>query len=375
MSELLRYLNVHHREMLRDLEEFVTRETPTTDKELTDAFARFLADYAQAMGGRAEIVPVRERGDHLRVSWGDEESGKPVLLLGHFDTVWDAGTLERMPFCIEGHTARGPGVFDMKGGLVQGFWAVRALREVSGVDRPIVFLCNSDEEMHSLYSRELIEREAKNAAAVLVLESSTDGRLTTARKGVGSFRVEVIGREAHAGSNPFGGVSAIDELARLTLELHGHTDRETGTTVNVGVVEGGTRVNVVAGRASAKVNLRVVTEEEAGRMTDLIRNLKPHNDEARVEVSGGMVGPPMERTESTARFFEHARRLAAGLGFELEEQMSGGGSDGNFCAALGVPTLDGLGAVGGGAHAAHEHMRVDVMPQRAALVARLLETL
>jgi glutamate carboxypeptidase len=374
MSEVLEYLEDHRGAMLSDLEEFVTRETPSLDKARTDDFTRYLADYAAGLGGEVKVLPAEERGDHVRVSWGERAGERPVLVLGHFDTVWPAGTLERMPFAVEEGIGRGPGIFDMKGGLVQGFWAIRALRETGGLDRPVVFFCNSDEETHSMTSRPLIEEEARQAAVALVLESSGKGRLTTARKGVGWFEVEVTGRESHAGTNPFGGVSAVDELARLTLELHGHNDRETGTTVNVGVVEGGTRANVVPGRAWAQVNLRVVSEEEAERMTRVIHGLKPHNEGAKVEVTGGIKRPPMERTESTAALFEHARKLAAELGFELEEQMSGGGSDGNFCAAVGTPVLDGLGAVGGGAHAEHEHVYVETMPRRAALVARLIQT-
>lgn len=375
MSEILGYLTDNHSKMLRDLEEFVTRETPTMDKARTDEFAEFLADYARGFGGEVEILPATERGNHVRVSWGGESGEKPILLLGHFDTVWPVGTLEWMPFRVEDGVGRGPGIFDMKGGLVQGFWAVRALREVAGVDRHIVFFCNSDEETHSTTSRPLVEKEAREASAALVLESSTEGRLTTARKGVGWFDVRVTGREAHAGVNPFDGVSAIDELARVVLELHGHTDAETGTTVNVGVVEGGTAGNVVAGSARANVNLRAVDEQEARRMETEILGLEPHNEGAVVEVSGGMKRPPMERGESTATLLEHARKLAGEMGFELEEHMSGGGSDGNFCAALGTPTLDGLGAVGKGAHAESEHILVEKMPERAALVARLLQTL
>lgn len=375
MNEILKYLTDNQSKMLRDLKEFVTRETPTLDKARTDEFAEFLADYARVLGGEVEILPATERGNHVRVSWNEKSGEKPILLLGHFDTVWPVGTLERMPFRVEDGVGRGPGIFDMKGGLVQGFWAVRALRKVAGADRHIVFLCNSDEETHSTTSRPLVEKEAKEASVALVLESSTEGRLTTARKGVGWFDVRVTGREAHAGVNPFEGVSAIDELARLVLDLHGYTNVETGTTVNVGVVEGGTAGNVVAGSARASVNLRAVDEQEARRMEAEILGIEPHNEGAEVKVSGGMKRPPMERSESTAKLLEHARRLAGEMGFELEEHMSGGGSDGNFCAALGTPTLDGLGAVGKGAHAWSEHILVERMPERAALVARLLQTL
>lgn len=373
MSKLLQYLSEHRSDMLEDLEEFVTRESPSYDKERMDAFAEFLTGYAKGLGAEVERIPVEERGDHLKITWGKENGERPILVLGHFDTVWPAGTLETMPFRVEDGVARGPGVFDMKGGLVQGFWAMKALRELTDFERPVVFFCNSDEEAHSYFSRDLIETEARNARAALVLESSNGGNMTTSRKGVGVFEVEVTGRESHAGSNPFKGVSAIDEMSRIVLDLHSHTDAETGTTVNVGTIEGGTVVNVVAGKARAKVNLRVMDEREAGRMTEVIRGVETHRDGAEVSVGGGMVRPPMVRTEGVANLFEKARSIASELGFELGETMSGGGSDGSFAAAVGTPTLDGMGAVGQGAHATHEQVRIETMPQRAALVAHMLQ--
>src|SRR5215208_1455070 len=328
--------------MLDDLRAFVEWETPSTDKNLLDGFSRFLADYAvSAAGGRAEIVPAVDSGDHVLIRWGEEDGSPPLMLLGHYDTVWPAGTLEVMPFSVEGGVATGPGVFDMKWGLVQGFWAVRALHEVLGVDRPLIFLCNSDEEIGSPNSRALIEREALRAATVLVLEPSLNGALKTARKGVGRYRIRVTGRPSHAGLDPEGGISAIEEMARLILELHGHTDLQTGTTVNVGVVAGGTRYNVVAAEASAEVDVRAVTRAEAGRVAEVISGLKPRNPGASVSVEGGELWPPMERAEKTEELFNHARRLAEELGFELREGLAGGASDGCFCAAVGAPTLDG----------------------------------
>ncbi|AHY47120.1 Acetylornithine deacetylase/Succinyl-diaminopimelate desuccinylase and related deacylase [Rubrobacter radiotolerans] len=376
MSKLLQYLTERQGEMLADLEEFVVRESPSDDKERMDAFAEFLAGYAKGAGGDVEVIPVEERGNHLRITWGDHRSGeKPLLLVGHFDTVWPVGSFGKDPFRVEGGIAYGPGVFDMKGGLVQGFWAIKALHELSDFDRPVVFFCNSDEEVHSFFSRDYIEREAKAARAALVLESSNGGNVTTERKGVGVYEVEVTGREAHAGSNPFKGVSAVDEMARHVLSLHSHTDAETGTTVNVGTVRGGTRVNVIAGKAHAKVNLRIPDEREARRMDGVIRSIEPHHPEAAVEVSGGIVRPPMLRSEGVAALYGTARRVATEeLGFDtLGETKSGGGSDGSFCAAVGTPTLDGLGAVGQGAHAAHEQVIVEHLPKRAALLARLMQ--
>ncbi|PLS87651.1 MAG: hypothetical protein CYG60_00765 [Actinobacteria bacterium] len=363
--------------MLDDLRLFVEHETPSTDKVLLDGFAGFLATYAEERtGGRAEILPAEGSGDHVRVRWGDEGGEAPILLLGHYDTVWPAGTLREMPFDIRNGLATGPGVFDMKCGLVQGFWAVRALREAAGADRPVVFLCNSDEELGSPSSRALIEEEALRSSAVLVLEPSLNGALKTARKGVGRFTVRVTGRPAHAGLDPTGGVSAIEELARLTLKLHDQSDPlGSGTTVNVGVVSGGTRYNVIAAEATGEVDVRVVTQAEAERMISLLSALEPHHPGARVSVEGGMVWPPMERTEKIAGLFSKASPLAREFGFELEEGLAGGASDGCYCAALGLPVLDGLGAVGGGAHATDEHVEGASMVPRSALVSRLMETL
>lgn len=376
LNRTLEYLEEHRNDMLEDLQRFVEMETPSTNKRLLDDFAEFLTSYAgSAAGGRVEVLPTEGSGNNVRVRWGREDGEPAILLLGHYDTVWSEGTVEEMPFGVADGVATGPGVFDMKCGLVQGFWAVRALREVAGVNRPVAFLCNSDEEIGSPNSRALIEEAARRAHTVLVLEPSLNGALKTARKGVGRFRIRVAGRPSHAGLDPEGGISAVEEMARLILELHGHTNLETGTTVNVGVVKGGTRYNVVAAQASAEVDVRAVTLTEAERMDEVISALKPHHPEARVSVEGGQIWPPMERTEKTEELFERARQLAEELGFNLQEGLAGGASDGCLCAAVGAPTLDGLGAVGGGAHAADERVDVESIPLRAALVARLIETL
>jgi glutamate carboxypeptidase len=375
LDRILSFLGEHREEMIADLRRFVELETPSTDKSLLDGFAEFLAGYAETTtGGLAEVLENEAGGNHVRVRCGGDEP--PIMLLGHFDTVWPPGTIETMPFSVRDGIASGPGVFDMKCGLVQGFWAVRSLREALGIEKPVVFLCNSDEEIGSPSSRSLIESEARMASRVMVLEPSSDGALKTARKGVLRFRIWVTGRPAHAGLDPAAGISAIDELARLTLKLHGYSDPEgTETTVNVGVFKGGTRYNVVAAEASAEVDVRVKTQAEAERMIGVVSGLKPHRPEARVRVEGGMVWPPMERSNKTAELFQQAQLLAREIGIELEEISVGGASDGCFCAALGVPVLDGLGAVGGGAHAVDEHVEVASMVPRAALVARLLETL
>jgi glutamate carboxypeptidase len=368
------WLEERRGEMVDDLRQFVERESPTTDKRRTDSFADFLAGYASRMtGGTAEVIEQEEWGNHVRVRIG-EGGERPVLMVGHFDTVWPVGTLAQMPFAMDDGKARGPGVFDMKAGLVQGFWALRALRETGAGQPPVVFLLNSDEEVGSPSSRLLIEEEARRAAISMVLEPSFHGALKTSRKGVGMFTVHVGGRASHAGSEPFEGVSAIEEACRITLDLHAQTSRASGTTVNVGVFRGGTRGNVVAAEAVLEVDLRVSTQSEAERMTNAILGLRPHRPDARVDVSGGMNRPPMERTEEVVRLFEQARRLAGELGIELDEAAVGGGSDGNFCALVNPAVLDGLGAVGDGAHALSEHVLIEHMVPRATLVARLLES-
>lgn len=373
MSEILDYLRENRERIVSDLGEFVERETPSTEGAALDDFARFLKDYAEdATGGRAGIVANRSGGDHVRVECAGR--GRPIMLLGHFDTVWPLGTLTGMPFRVEDGIASGPGIFDMKCGLVQGFWAVRALRELGLSSRPVVFVCNSDEEIGSPESRQLIEHEAARASAVLVLEPSADGALKTARKGAGKFRLTLRGKAAHAGLDPFGGASAIEELGRAVGRLHAHTDPESGTTVNVGVVSGGTRFNVIAAEATAEIDLRVATKAEEKRMIEALTSFETENPEVLVEVEGGMIWPPMERTDRTEELVFHAKVLSLKLGFDLEERSVGGASDGSLCAALGVPTLDGLGAVGNGAHATNEHVEVEHIPLRAALVAHLIET-
>jgi glutamate carboxypeptidase len=365
------FLAEHQSAMVDDLRTFVERESPSTDLHHVNAFASFLAGYAEQHGGTAQLVKADGGRQHVRVAW-ESAGGSPVLLLGHFDTVWPAGTIDTMPFRVDAGLAHGPGAFDMKAGLVQGFWAIRALREVLGSDRHIVFLCTSDEEVGSVTSRHAIEAEAGGAAAVLVLEPSHGGALKTSRKGVAAFHVVVTGRAAHAGLNPEAGLSAVEELAHLIIALHRLADPDTGSTVNVGVAYGGTRPNVIAAEAAAEVDVRFSSQQEAERLTQAVLGLRPRRDGVELSVTGGVNRPPMERSAQVAALYERARSIAADLGFALGEVAVGGGSDGNFCAALGVPVLDGLGAVGGGAHARSEHVVLDAMPLRAALVAGLI---
>lgn len=362
--------------ILEDLKAFVELESPSDDKAMTDRFGDFLVDFVRGkLRARVEVLKQPSFGNHLRMELGPSNGERPILLLGHFDTVWPVGTLAGMPFRTDGPFAYGPGSLDMKGGLVLGIHALSALQEADLLRVPVVFLFTSDEERGSLTSRPLIEAEASAAQAVLVLEPAAGGALKTARKGIGIFRVEVEGLAAHAGSNPELGVSAIEEMARLILDLHSLNDQSTGTTVNVGVVNGGTRPNVTAAAASAEVDLRVTSLAEAHRLEETILGLRAHNPKARVVVTGGINRPPMERTPGVAALFEMARGVARDLGFELGEASVGGASDANFVTPLGVAVIDGLGAVGDGAHATHEHIEIASLPIRASLIAGLIREL
>lgn len=360
-------------ELLTDLRRCVEIETPSRDKARCDAFVPFFAQLAAGYGARCERVANSEGGDHLVLRWGAE--GTPVVFLGHYDTVWPAGTLARKPFSVQDGVARGPGVFDMKAGLVQALWSARLLHESGGPAPPIVFLVNSDEELGSATSRDLIEKLSRTSQAVFVFEPSFHGAVKTARKGVGIYTLEVEGRAAHAGSEPEKGVNAVDELARATLAIHALNDPSTGTTINVDVVTGGTARNTIAAYARGEIDMRVATNVEAQRVDTALRALRSHHPDAKLRISGGLNRPPMERTSAIVDLFRSAEKIASGLGFSLEEASVGGGSDGNFAAAVGARVIDGLGAVGDGAHAEHEHILIDALAERTALAIELARAL
>lgn len=331
------------------------------------------------------MVPQNSAGNHFRAEWdlraseerASQEDGQ-ILVLCHMDTVWPVGEIARRPFRIEAGRAYGPGVFDMKGGIVLGYYAVKIIRELALPTKlRTVFLFTSDEEVQSHTSREMIEYEAKRSKYVLCLEpsSSPSGSVKTSRKGVATFTMEIVGKATHAGIEPEKGVSAVQELANQILKLHSLTDYEKGTTVNVGVVSGGSRPNVVAASARAMIDLRFSTVEEGERMARIIRGLASSLPGASVSVSGGIDRPTMVRSPQIVALYSRARDIAAGLGFRLDETSSGGASDGNFTAALGIPTLDGLGPVGDGAHTTSEYVVLDSFPPRTALVAELLRVL
>ncbi|HEY3682458.1 MAG TPA: M20/M25/M40 family metallo-hydrolase, partial [Streptosporangiaceae bacterium] len=341
----------HRDDMLADLGAYVGRETPSGDRpRLAEALAWIEGTLLAPLGAPSSVRKIDggEQGDIRVLDYPG--AGDPVLVLCHYDTVWPVGTLAELPFRVDGDTVTGPGVFDMKAGLVQFLWAVRAL-EAAGLPRPAIRLVlNGDEEVGSLSSRPAIEEAASGARAALVFEASAAGAIKTARKGVGIFRVDVHGLESHAGLDPTKGASAIDELARAITTLHALTDLDAGTSVNVGVIGGGTRTNVKAGHAYGEIDVRVSSQEEAARIDAALAALAPADPRASIEVSGRWNRPVMVRSDGTGELFALAAGLAAKMGVALEECAVGGASDGNFVAALGLPVLDGFGAVGDGAH-------------------------
>jgi glutamate carboxypeptidase len=360
--------------LLDTIEALVRLESPTTEKAAVDRCGVELAARLKAIGGRVTALPRTERGDHLLAEVGCGAS--QLLLLGHFDTVWPLGTLDRMPFARVDGKLHGPGVFDMKAGIAIAMLATRALLETgTPLSRRIVMLWTTDEELGSGTSRAAIEDEARRSAAVFVLEPSLPGgAVKTSRKGCGEYHLTVRGVAAHAGVDPAKGASAIRELAHQIAQMYA-LPLPAGASINVGTIAGGTRPNVVADVAQAVIDVRASTRPGMDTVDALVRALQARDSRTTLEISGGFDRPPLERTDQVARLYERARAVASELALELGEGGTGGGSDGNFTAGVGVPTLDGLGAVGDGAHALHEHVEIDALADRAALVAGLIATL
>ena len=362
--------------MTQTLERFVRAESPSTNKHALDRLARVVAAEWRRRGANVRVVRQSGAGDHVRVEWNPAGArGKaPILLLGHLDTVYEIGTLQKTPFRISGGRAYGPGTFDMKSGLVIALFAVEALRALKlKPRRPIVCLWTSDEEIGSRSSRAAIERQARASCAALVLEPAggVRGDLKTARKGVGEVALEVTGRSAHAGLDPQSGVNAILELCLQLARLRSLNRPERGVTLSAGVIEGGTRSNVIPDRATALIDLRAPNLREMRSLERKLRALRPILPGAKLIVRGGFNRPPLEPRMSKA-LYARTEKLARQIGLKVGQGSVGGGSDGNFTAALGVPTLDGLGGVGGGAHSPGEFVTLRSLPERAALLAALL---
>lgn len=374
MRSLLTFCEGHRDWLLRTIATLAEHESPSTDHAALHACAAHLELLCGTCGGRVQRVPGKTVGDHLLVEWGQGE--RQILVLAHYDTVWPVGQIARMPVKTADGRLFGPGVYDMKGGVGIGLLAMKALLECRFAFGRVAFLITSDEETGSHGSRTTIVEQAKKSHAVLVLEPATsEGFVKTSRKGVGVYTLRVRGVSAHAGAEPSRGASAIHELARQIVAIDALRDVDRGVSVNVGIVEGGTRSNVVAESAWAEVDVRVPTREDAARVEAFMRGRAPILKGTAVEVAGGINRPPFERTAGVAELFEQARAVAASLGFSLGEGGTGGASDANFTGALGIPTLDGLGATGDGAHALHEHVVIDELPKRAALLAGLISRL
>jgi glutamate carboxypeptidase len=361
---------------LKHLRQLVEVESPSDDKSAVDRANDLVASWIPALNGTIKRHKQRHFGDVLELRFGPARSKRPrILLLGHLDTVWPLGTLTRMPWRESNGKIHGPGILDMKIGVMMALEAIRILQtRHSGIARPVTLLLNSDEEIGSPVSRPITERLAQTCSAVFVLEPAQGLAYKTARKGVGHFDLRVTGIGAHAGVDFTAGHSAVLEMARLTQTISNFTDLTRGRTLNVGVINGGTRSNVIAAECTAQVDARIAKSSDARTVDRLMRSLRPTDPACKLEVTGGINRPPMERKPGTIALYKQARKLAAELGLDLEEASTGGGSDGNFTAALGIPTLDGMGAVGAGAHAHHEHIEAAHITPRTTLLAAMLAT-
>lgn len=376
--ELLRVLKPQLPEMMRVLRRFVTSESPSLEKAAADRCCALITNEWRKQGVRVERISQKHRGDHLRLAYlpGQSRAAGQLLVLGHYDTVYSSGTLPKMPFRISRGKACGPGIFDMKAGIVQALFALQALQRAKVLlQKQIIFLWTSDEEIGSESSRKLIETEARRSDAVFVLEPSFGprGLVKTARKGVGEGQLIVQGRTSHAGLAPQEGINAVHELAAQLTRIEKWNDRRRGISINADIVEGGTRTNVIAGHARAVLDLRALRTSDMRRLERRLHALRPVHKGAKLKITGGFDRPPLER-KICAALFARAKSLAKQMNLSLGECTAGGGSDGNFTGALGIPTLDGLGAVGDGAHSDREYVLINTMPTRAALLAALLAT-
>lgn len=373
--KLLEFCHANQGWVLELIEAIVAIESPSDDPVAVNRCGVELASRLEAMGGNVTRVTSATAGDHLRAAFG--RGSRQILMLGHFDTVWPVGQLAKMPLQRNGNRLHGPGIFDMKAGIGLAMLATRAVIENAALDGcQIVMLWTTDEEIGSGTSRAIIEAEAARSEAVLVFEPSLPGgALKTSRKGVGQFEMIARGVSAHAGLDPGKGVSAVRELARQITAIDALQDPANGVTVTVGVIQGGTRANVVPDYARAIIDARANTRADAAKIERVMKAVQPQLPGATVEASGGFERPPLERSAGVIKLFEYAKSVAAEIGVTLNEGSAGGGSDGNFTAALGVPTLDGFGAVGDGAHALHEHVEIDALAPRAAVIAGLLARL
>jgi glutamate carboxypeptidase len=375
--ERLHYFEAKQDALVQVIRELAEIESPSDNKPAADRICAILAKRFEALGGKVRIHPAGDFGDNLQIDFPGRENLKPVLLLGHFDTVYPLGTLASMPCHTADGRLYGPGVLDMKSGIALMLSAIEALQSWHGeLPRPVTVFLVSDEEVGSVSSRKITEALAKESAAVLVLEpaAGTRGTMKTARKGVGDYTLTVQGVAAHAGLDPGKGHSAILEVARQISALAKLNDPRRGISINPGVIHGGTRTNVIAAAATVEIDVRIKRARQAAMLDRRFRSLKPFDKHCKLTLQGGVNRMPMERSAGVAALYKKAKAIASQINWKLEEAAVGGGSDGNFTANLGIPTLDGLGGVGQGAHAAHEHIVISELPRRALLLAGMIET-
>jgi glutamate carboxypeptidase len=380
-DDRLRYFSQHLDQMVDTIRELVEIESPSDNKPAVDHIATFLAPKFEVLGGRTQLHASNDFGNSLQIDFGGPShqgaaDRRPVLLLGHYDTVYPLGTLAGMPCKIENGRLRGPGVLDMKSGIALMLHAIEALQVWHGaLPRPVTIFLVSDEEVGSYSSRKITEALAKESAGVLVLEPAAGlrGAVKTARKGVGEYKLCVKGVAAHAGLDPGKGHSAILEMARQIAVVSRLNNLRQGVSVNPGVIQGGTRTNVIAAEASAGIDVRIKSAKQASGLDRKLRSLKLFDKHCKLEITGGINRLPMERTAGVAALYKKAQAIARQLGWKLQEAAVGGGSDGNFTAGMGIPTLDGMGGVGEGAHAVHEFIVISELPRRALLLAGMIE--
>ena len=376
-TDRLRDFEEKQQAMVQTIREFVEVESPSDNKVAADRMGALLGATFEALGGRPRVHRAADYADNLQIDFPGPRDRKPVLLLGHFDTVYPLGTLANMPCRTDGDRLHGPGVLDMKSGIALMLYAIQALQAWHGaLPRPVTVFLVSDEEVGSSSSRKTTEALARSSAAVLVLEPAAGfrGAVKTARKGVGEYTLTVKGVAAHAGLDPRKGHSAVVELARQITRIAQLNDLQNGITVNPGVIRGGTRTNVIAAEAVVEIDARIKRAKQAKGLDRKMRSLKPFDKHCRLVMEGGINRLPMERNAGVAALYKKAKKIAQELDWELEEAAVGGGSDGNFTAGIGIPTLDGMGGVGDGAHAVHEHILISELPRRALLLAGMIET-
>ena len=366
----LEFLERERSSILKDLRTLVESESPSTSEARLSKTADILKEMIARITGASPEVEIRNGKQILSATYG-KALERNILILCHYDTVWPEGTLSRLPFQIKGDICTGPGVFDMKSGILISLYAMKFLRAFP-LKRSVTILITPDEEMGSEASKDLILSFAKKSDAVLVLESSEKGMLKVGRKGVGTFCVKALGKASHAGLDPEAGINAISEISRLVLDVEKFADLERGTTVNVGIIRGGTRTNVVPENAEIEIDVRVKTEQESKRIENAFRDLRPHDNRIRLTVTGGIERPPMERNQRNDDLFRKVKDIGRKVGMDLEACEVGGASDGNFVSAEGIPVIDGMGAVGEGAHSLSEKINISSTLNRILLVAATL---